>query len=532
MNMVSSGAALLSSRAVRTQPLGPDVLLTCREVEEIACLHPGTQPALTEAALAAMEESRACRARLETAGVPIYGTTTGFGPFVTYASGDNGRGLQQHGAGLLDHLGAGWGPANAPWTEPEVVIAAMWVRVQNLAQGWSGISPNLISAYLRLPATGIVPCVPPVGSVGASGDLIPLAHIARAFVGAEDAWVRYQGGILPAREALHRAQLNLPQLEGREALALTNGTSFLTAFAALATARAERLLATAERLTGWMYRLLGARTPALNPALHQARGHHGQMVSAENIRLAAYGDENPMLSEDSSRPLQEVYSIRCAPQVLGACRDQIEYARQVIETEINGVSDNPLFDTAQEAVLHGGNFQGQQVAFAADALNAALTQIAVLAERQVDALVTPSRTNEHAPLLLSACPGASSGLAGAQITATALVAEMRSRAQMHATFSIPTNGDNQDVVSMGTLAARAAFEQTERLAGVLAVLTMALAQLTHLRSRGLAAGNPCPVPAGIPEFVGVDSDRPLHTDLMRISRHFLLPEPGSKETPS
>ena len=334
----------------------------------------------------------------------------------------------------------------------------------------------------------------------------------------------HNGETFAAPVALARANCLPLALSGRDALSLTNGTSFLTAFAALAVARAERLIAHAENCTGWLYRQLGARGAALDARLHTARGHNGQEIAAANIlteatRFGAF--------EDDTRALQEVYSIRCAPQVLGACRENLAFARRLVETEINGASDNPLFfpDDGKEggAVVHGGNFHGQQVAFAADALNAALTQAAVLIERQIDAIVTPSRTNENAPLLLAYEPGATSGLAGAQITATALVAEMRSRAQMHATFSIPTNGDNQDVVSMGTLAARAAFEQTERLSAILAILSLALRQLNFLRQEGRASGRTTPPLLNLPDWCPLTSDRPLYADISRMAAHFLQP---------
>jgi histidine ammonia-lyase/tyrosine ammonia-lyase len=399
----------------------------------------------------------------------------------------------------------------------------MLIRAQNIAQGYSGIHPDLLRAYLRLLEIGITPCVPAIGSVGASGDLIPLSFIARALSGSSgspDARVVYQNREMPAAEALALAGLMPMALEGRDALSLTNGTSFLTAYATIAVARAERLLAWGEKLTGWLYRLLGARTAALDPRLHEVRGHIGQYESAENIRQEV---ERFGTSEDTTRQLQEVYSLRCAPQILGACRDSLTFARQLVETEINGCSDNPVFIAEGEAVLHGGNFQGQQVAFAADALNAALTQAGVLAERQVDLLVTPSESNGNAPLLLSWEPGPASGFAGAQITATALVAEMRSNTQAHATMSIPTNGRNQDVVSMGTLAARKCYEQTERLAGILAILSLTAGQFRFLSQRGKAVGRDTPPPSGLPPFEGLTQDRPLHNDIRTTASAILTP---------
>jgi histidine ammonia-lyase/tyrosine ammonia-lyase len=507
--------------------LGPDIRLSCETVERVAYAEAGeiNEARLTESAVCAMTESCRVLEALQQSQTPVYGTTTGFGPFVAFASATN---PVDHGAGLLAHLGAGWGPSQTPWTSPAIVKATMLIRAQNMAQGFSAVTPDLVRAYLQLLEKNVVACVPSVGSVGASGDLIPLAHIARVLTGDQTAKAWWQDKVVRADEALRYAELRPVALSGREALALTNGTSFLTGYAALSVARGERLLTWAERLTGWAYRLLGARTQALNSRLHHARGHAGQVESARAIWAESARFE-PW--EDDTRALQEVYSLRCAPQILGACRENVAFARRMVETEINGVSDNPLFfnDLTQNggAVAHGGNFHGQQVAFASDALNAALTQIGVLAERQIALLVTPSVHNENAPLLLSWESGAQSGLAGAQLTATALVAEMRSRAQMHATFSIPTNGNNQDVVSMGTLAARAAWEQTERLAGILAVLALALNQLNFLRQHGKAQGRTSPPPVLLPPVAGLTHDRALYADIAELCAFLLTPQQKS-----
>lgn len=498
--------------------IGPDTCLSAENVERWAeSAYPDAR--LSQTARIAMDASVKRLEVLRECETPMYGVTTGFGPFVRFDSAEGGS--ENHGAGLIAHLGAGWGP-DAP---PVVVWAAQLIRAQSLAQGYSGVAPALLEAYLELPRRGIAACVPQIGSVGASGDLIPLAHIARVLTG--DGAVYLAGERVAAQTALVQTGLAPRALSGREALSLTNGTSFLTAYAALAISRSARLLRRAEQITGWAYRLLGARSAALDARLHRARGHKGQAQSARNIRLEAarFGPE----WEDATRPLQEIYSLRCAPQVLGACRENLDFARRLVECEINGVSDNPLLvpgpsDDAPPECLHGGNFHGQQVAFASDALNAALTQAAVLAERQIDLLVTPGTTNEHAPLLLSWEPGPYSGVAGAQITATALVAEMRAHAQPHATFSIPTNAGNQDVVSMGTLAARQAFEQTERFAAVLSVLALTLAQLDFLRRESRASGRPSPVPPGLlpPNgFTGLRADRPLQSDIAHIAGHLL-----------
>ncbi|MDX1931355.1 MAG: aromatic amino acid ammonia-lyase [Capsulimonadales bacterium] len=497
--------------------LGPDAFLACETVERAAAGRNLRLP-LTETARRRMHLSWDALRCLQAGGTPIYGTTTGFGPFVVYPGAGDREGVCQADS-LLAHLGAGWNPPDRPDTPIDIVRAAMIIRGQNLAQGHSAIHPRTLEAYLRWAEWDLTPCVPWTGSVGASGDLIPLAHIARAVAGAEDALVRYRGRTLSAREALRETELAPVRLTGREALALTNGTSFLTAFAAIGVARSERLLRRAEEITGWLYRLLEARADALAAPLHIARGQEGQILSARHIRTEAgrYG-----AWENAERPLQEVYSLRCAPQILGACRENLTFARRLVETEINGVSDNPIFfgdadGSGAPQVFHGGNFHGQQVAFAADALNAALTQAAVLAERQIDLLVTPSTVNGNAPLLLAWDPGSTSGMAGAQITATALVAEMRAAAQAHATMSLPTNGRNQDVVSMGALAAQRCYEQTDRLSAVLSILSLCAAQLTFLRSEDKAAGPPAPLPRWMTDFEGIRHDRPLQAAIARLA---------------
>jgi len=493
--------------------LGPDCFLTAESVES-ASYPPDCCVTISTEGLQAVERSRLEFIRSRDAGLPIYGVTTGFGPFVSYASADCGG--AEHGAGLLAHLGAGSG-ADAP--EP-VVRATILLRAQTLTQGYSGIRPELIEGCLNLLAFGILPVIPVIGSVGASGDLVPLSFLARVLAGEGE--VDCRGVRMSASQALSNAGLHPLRLEGRDALALTNGVSFLSAYACLAVARAERLISRAEVLTGWAYRLLGCRTQALDERLHRARGHAGQIRSARAIADEAGIDLD---RQDHNRPLQEIYSFRCAPQVLGACRENLSFARRIVETEINGVSDNPLFFTEASPdfsgnLAHGGNFHGQQVAFAADALNAAMTQTGILIERQLDALCNPT-VNGGAPLLLSWKPGAFSGFAGAQLTATALIAEMRMHAQSYATSSIPTNGGNQDVVSMGALAAREAYRQTEMLAPILAVSGMALAQLNHLRVYERAPGPTTWTPDWMPEFEPLEADRPLQHDIARIASEWL-----------
>ncbi len=491
-------------------PVGPNVRCSCEtliaaaESPDPVPVHP------TPAAERAMTEARAALDTVQRRGDPIYGVTTGFGPLVEHAAHDTAH---DHATGLLHHLSAGAGPA----AERAIVRATILARLQALAQGHSALTPVVFDALAALLALPGVPDVPTIGSVGASGDLTPLAYIARVLLG--DGTVRQPDGtVVPAREALAAAgQAPLDELSRRDALALVNGTAFMTAYAARALVRGGRLLARAEALTGWLYGLLRCRREPLNDRLHAARGHAGQAESAAAIADVARTFEPPTGDE---RPLQEPYAIRCAPQVLGAARDQLRYAETIITRELNGANDNPITVTEPPAVLHGGNFQGQQIAFASDALNAALTQVGLLVERQIDLLLKPQWTND-APLLLAWTPGATSGLAGAQLTATALAAELRQHAQMNATATIPTNADNQNIVSMGTMAARAAHTQTERLAPILAVAGLALTQLTHLRRAERAPGPEAPLPDWMPAVEPIVEDRPLRATIDRIAQAWL-----------
>jgi histidine ammonia-lyase/tyrosine ammonia-lyase len=495
--------------------LGPDVHLCCESLEA-ASRADHLAITLTDEAVAAIAEARAALETARERGEEIYGVTTGFGPLVDYAAADDGGAA--HGDGLLAHLSTGAGDP-APHA---VARATCLARIQSLAQGASAIRPEVLRRFSALVERGVTPAMPEIGSIGASGDLTPLAHAARVLTGTGRV-LRADGSVIPASDALDEAGLTPMRLGGRDALALVNGTAFMAAYAALAVARTRRLLMHLERLTGWIYRLLGCELQPLDPRLHHVRGHDGQAAAAQTIRDEAVRDG--IYNRGEGRPLQEPYSLRCAPQVIGACRDSLQHARRVVETELNGVNDNPVVISGDDpTVLHGGNFQGQQIALAADALNAAITQLGVLAERQIDLLLTPAR-NGDAPLLLAWTPGATSGLAGAQITATALVAELRHNAQMSGTRSIPTNGDNQDVVSMGTLAGRTAYEQTERLAPILSVLGLALAQLTHLRDAGRAEGSAPPPPPWMPTVDPIRQDRPLRAEIHTLATHWLTTDP-------
>ena len=268
--------------------LSPDTHITCSLVESVASSS-SVSILLSKEAIKRVLASRTIFDHITKSGVPIYGHSTGFGPFVGYSSAEKGG--PQHGSGLIAHLTAGSGDI-AP---RETVRATMFIRAHTLAQGHSAIPLDTLEAYLTLLREDVTPAVPEIGSVGASGDLTPLAHIARVISG--EGYVRTEDTIIPASTALQQRGLSAIELNGRDALALVNGTAFMSAYASMALARAIRLLHYAEAITGWMYRILGCRSQALDPRLHKARNHVEQIKSASRIRNEAsrFGDwEDPL----------------------------------------------------------------------------------------------------------------------------------------------------------------------------------------------------------------------------------------------
>lgn len=492
--------------------------LTCEQVAQL-----GDGPVPLRLHDGVDDELRACRDGLErllAAGTPVYGATTGFGPHVVHPADPDP--LRQ-GAQLVAHLASGAGD----WAPAPVVRAMLVVRASALARARSGVTPGTLRALCALAASPLVPAVPLLGSVGASGDLVPLAHVARVLTGEGlvlDA--RAPGGAAPAAAALAAHGLAPVPLDARDALALVNGTAYSTAWAALAVARAERVWRCAVDLTGWLHACLGANDQALDARLHEARNQPGQVHAAALVRGAA-ARSGAHLPVGPRRALQEVYSVRCAPQVLGPAQALVAQARAFVEAELQGVSDNPVVVPAPGTphgweALHGGNFHAAAVGTAADLLTGALTQVTVLAERQVEVLCRPETS--LAPLLLASVPGAQAGLAGAQLTASALVAEARHACQWSSTMSVPTNAGNQDVVPMAPLGARTAWAQTTRAATVLGVLAVALGQYTHLVRRGLADGRAATPPPWLDDPGGFDHDVPT-LDPVRHAAACVLGEP-------
>ncbi|MEU4682878.1 aromatic amino acid ammonia-lyase [Streptomyces xinghaiensis] len=467
----------------------------------------------------------------------IYGATTGFGALAGFA----GRADEADQCdNTLAHLGAGQGP-DLP---PGIVRAALLLRTASLARGLSGVSAEVVERLAALFATTFCPAVPRYGSVGASGDLIPLAYATQALRGRGHAYL--DGRRMAAAPALAGAGLRPLALDGRDALALVNGTSVTTAATALARDAVRAAHRALTALSCLLADVLGCDPGFLDADLMRAYGHPGAVDVAARMRRTLTGT-----APSGTRPLQEPYSIRCAPQLLGAAEDALRYVDGVVAADLGGVSDNPLFfpggaeetaerdgtegdgtegdgtegdGTAAGKVVHGGNFFGQPAAFAADMLASVTAQLGNLAERQLDLLVDPAR-NGGLPPMLATTPGTQHGLQGVQLATTALVAEIRRAAAPAGMQSLPTNLHIQDVVPFGTQAALRSHDMAELLGLLCGSLALGLRQAVYVGARRPTAPRCAALLDALSEAVPpVDPDRPLDADVRAAAD--LLASPG------
>ncbi|WP_406151025.1 aromatic amino acid ammonia-lyase [Streptomyces sp. NBC_01012] len=453
----------------------------------------------------------------------IYGATTGFGALVGYAGRPDEADQCDN---TLAHLGAGQGP-DLP---QGICRAALLLRTRSLAQGLSGVSPEVVDRLAAMFATTFAPAVPRYGSVGASGDLIPLAYATQALRGRGHAYV--DGRRMPAAEALTAAGLRPLALDGRDALALVNGTSVTTAALALAHDAVRAAHRSLMDLTCLLADLLGCDPGFLDADLLRAYGHAGAIDAGAHMRRTLSGT-----MPSGTRPLQEPYSIRCSPQLLGAAEDALRYVDGVVAADLAGVSDNPLFfpddhDDVSAKVVHGGNFFGQPAAFAADLLASVTAQLGNLAERQLDLLIDPAR-NGGLPPMLATVPGAQHGLQGVQLATTAFVAEIRRAATPAGMQSLPTNLHNQDVVPFGTQAALRSYDMAELLGLLCGSLALGLRQTVHVGARRPTAPGCAELLDALIDLIPpVDPDRPLDADVRAAARLLAtrdLPRPDVPE---
>ncbi|NLE66172.1 MAG: aromatic amino acid lyase [Lentisphaerae bacterium] len=485
----------------------------------------GASCALAPRARLAMRRSRRLVEKLAAEPRAIYGINTGFGPLsgTRVALADQAR----HQVNLLHHLSVGQGPLFSA-SETRAIMAA---RANALARGYSGIRESVVDLLLGALNAGVLPEIPSLGSVGASGDLAPLAHMTRLLVGFGSA--RTGGRRVPAVKALAAAGLKPVVLECKEGLALVNGTSVMTGLAALSCREARSILSWMELLSACMIQALFGEPEVLCEQAHRARGHRGQFLAAQ--RIAAYLKTHPDYARridshywgsfakpvETGIEIQDPYSLRCAPQVLGAFQDAFWHVEQVVNRELNASTDNPLIFPATGTVIHCGNFYGQHVSMVSDYLKTGLVKLVLLSERHLERLVNWRYSGGLPPLLAGGAPGINSGLAGCQLLATALAAEARLMSVPASVQTIPTNANNQDVVSMGTISARMVRGVLDLAWKVLAIEALALAQAADLRERerrpvlGAAYGRLYKKVRSV--SARLDQDRPLFEDIGRVA---------------
>ncbi len=407
----------------------------------------------------------------------VYGVTTGFGALAgVILSKDQTKDLQRNI--LLSHS-AGVGQ---PFNE-ETTRAIMALRVNTLAKGFSGIRLSALKTLIEMVNKGVLPIIPEKGSVGASGDLAPLAHMGLVMIGEGEAI--YNNTRMAGGGAMKKAGIPILQLEEGEGLALINGTQVMTAIGALAIHDSTNLIKAADIAAGMTLEVLLGSNVELNQKIHDTRPHPGQSLCAENLRKIISGSATTTSHKDFSR-VQDAYTIRCSPQVHGASRDALGYARRVIETEINSATDNPMVFYETGEILNGGNFHGQPVGLAMDFLTIGLSEFANISERRIERLVNPQLSG--LPAFLTRNPGLNSGLMLAQYTAAALVSENKILSHPATVDSIPTSANKEDHVSMGTIAARKCRDVLKNVEYVTAIELLCAAQaldlFTNLRPGG------------------------------------------------
>ena len=497
-------------------------------VEDIVAIGIGDKQVAIDAA--ALERCRASRIFLEeevAAKRVIYGVNTSFGPMCNKIISDNE--IEALQVNLIRSHAAGLGEPIKDY----IAIAMLAVRLNTLAKGYSGVRLELLDFMARMINRRVAPYVPECGSVGASGDLIHLAHLALAVIG--EGQVFYDGRLRDAAEVYAELDIIPMRLAFKEGIALMNGTSAMTALAAFALFGAKKLLNIACVTGAFSLEIFGGIDDAFDEDLHRVKPHPGQLMVAETIRHLYRGSRNITLRKDmherirgqqtdglvfeTSINVQDVYSIRCTPQVLAPVAEAIEMARRTVETEANSSNDNPIIIPEQKKIIHGGNFHGQSIGFNMDMLCMAIATLCNLSERRINKLLDKNLNEGLPEFLIPGTVGLTMGFMGAQYLATSTTAENRQLAGPVSTNSISCNASNQDVVSMGTVAARKAFRSISNAKHVVTLEVLAQLQAFSFRNSerlGLATGRIYRILRE--QFEVYDNERIFHQDLVKFRK--------------
>jgi len=451
--------------------------LTLAELEAVALS--ALPVRLATDAVARMNESRRLIEEILSAGQTVYGVNTGFGKLSDVSVPDDK--LKQLQTNIVRSHSGGMGD---PMSEAEA-RAMLLLRANVLSKGYSGCRPVVVELLIAMLNHGVHPVIPEKGSVGASGDLAPLAHLALVAIGEGETF--YKGERIAGGEALRRAGLKPVQLQAKEGLALLNGTQAMTAVGGLAVARALRLAKLADLAGAMSLEALMGTPAAFDPRIHLARAHAGQIAAAEHLLQLMQNSEIREAHRRGDSRVQDAYCLRCMPQVHGAVRGALQHVRSVLEIETGSATDNPLIfpenslgTELKSAVISGGNFHGAPLAFAFDYAAIVMTDLASITERRIDRLLNPD-INEGLPAFLSPDPGLSSGFMMAQIVAAALINECQVLSHPSSTGTIPTDGGKEDHVSMGMTGALKLRQIVTNVERVVAIELMCAAQGLEFR---------------------------------------------------
>ena len=443
--------------------------LTLDEVKAVALS--GAKVKIDPKAVSKINQCREYIEKIVDADKTVYGINTGFGKLCNQRISKKDIEKLQENLVLSHALGTG------PFFSQEEVRAIMLLRANVLAKGHSGVRLKLIQTLVEMLNKGVHPIIPEKGSVGASGDLAPLAYMALPLMGK--GWVIYEGKLMEGREALRKARIKPIKLSSKEGLSLINGTCVMTAIGVLALLRAQRLVELAD-MAGAMSLEAALGTPvAFDQNVQKVRAYRGQRQSAENLVNLTRKSEIREFHKACPK-VQDPYSFRCMPQVHGAVRDSISHVRSILEIEINSATDNPLVFPDRNCVISAGNFHGEPVALVMDFLSIAISELANISERRIANLINPEISGLPAFLVKEA--GVNSGFMMAQIVAASLVSENKCLSHPASVDSIPTSNEQEDHVSMGTIAARKAREVIKNVEDVLAMEFLAAAQGLDFRS--------------------------------------------------
>ena len=460
---------------------------------------------LSQDAVERVNKARALVDRYVSENKTVYGITTGFGKFSDVViNGEETKTLQRnliisHSCGVGNPL------------DEEIVRGIMLLRANALAKGNSGIRLSTLNTLLDMLNKGVIPIVPEKGSLGASGDLAPLAHMVLVMIGEGEAI--YNGIRMSGREAMDRAEINIVELTSKEGLALINGTQVMTSIGAHTIYDSINLSKTADIAASLTLEALNGITDAYDEKVHIVRGHKGQINTGKNLLSILSGSSNT--TKQGELRVQDPYSLRCVPQVHGASKDCFDFVKEKVEIEMNAATDNPLIFVDEEQVISGGNFHGQPMALPFDFLAIGLSELANISERRLERLVNPALSN-GLPAFLVENGGVNSGFMIVQYAAAALVSENKVLAHPASVDSIPSSANQEDHVSMGTVAARKAREIMMNVRKVIAMEIFGACQAIDLRgNKGLGMGTQEAYNIVRDKISKIDDDRVMYFDLDR-----------------